>query len=281
MKLHSYDVSFGYTHTDPVIIKIDLDFKEPGLICILGPNGVGKSTLVRCMNKLLTPTEGEVVLDDKGISEYTLRELSKTMSFVPASSSNTFSMTVLDTILMGRQPFQKIGSEKEDVHIVYDIMKQLNITDLAMRNYNELSAGQHQKVSIARGMAQQPKIFILDEPTANLDIRHQVQVIDLLHTIAHEKKIIVLMISHDLNIASRYADEIIMMSSPGIIHCVGQPKDVITEDNIRCVYGMNCTIIDDNGRPHVILGDPLLDEEMEELHKLTFDFKNGDIKPAR
>ncbi|MCL2031972.1 MAG: ABC transporter ATP-binding protein [Methanomassiliicoccaceae archaeon] len=266
MELRSDDISFGYNSKGPVIFDIGLTFNKPGLICILGPNGVGKSTLVRCMNKLLTPTDGEVFLDERDISEYTLKELSKIMGFVPASSSNNFSMTVIDTILMGRHPFQKIGSEKEDMHIVYEVMKQLNITQLAMRNYNELSAGQRQKVSIARGLAQQPRIFILDEPTANLDIRHQVQVINLLHALAQEKEMIVIMISHDLNIASRYADRVIMMSDPGIIYSMGRPEDVITEDNIRCVYGMNCTVINDNGRPHVILGDPLSDEEIETLH---------------
>ena len=153
------------------------------------------------------------------------------------------------------------------MHIVYGILKSLNITHLAMRNYNELSAGQHQKVSIARGLAQEPRILILDEPTANLDIRHQVKVIELLHDMAHEKGMTVIMISHDLNVAARYADKIIVMSTPGVVYDVGEPHEVITKEMIRYVYGMNCTVVDNEGRPHIILGSALSDEEVYELHR--------------
>lgn len=259
-------MDYSYKSGSPILHGIDLLIDEPGLLCIIGPNGVGKSTMVKCMNKLLVPTKGTVELDGRNVKEHSLKELSKLVGFVPATSSDNFAMTVIDTVLMGRHPHQRVGSEKEDMHIVYQVLNDLKITHLALRNYNELSAGQHQKVSIARGLAQQPDVLILDEPTANLDVRHQVQVIELLHRVSHEKGMTVVMVSHDLNIAAKYADRIVVMSTPGVIHKIGTPKEVITEDTIRYVYGMECKILDVDDRPHVILGEPLSDEEVAELH---------------
>lgn len=263
-----YDgVDYSYKSGTQVLHDINLKIYEPGLLCIIGPNGVGKSTMVKCMNKLLIPSKGSVTLDDRNVRSYSLKELSKTIGFVPATSSDNFSMTVIDTVLMGRHPHQKVGSEKNDMHIVYQVLDDLKITHLALRNYNELSAGQHQKVSIARGLAQEPDILILDEPTANLDVRHQVQVIELLLRLSHERGMTVVMISHDLNIAAKYADKIVVMSTPGVIYRVGTPNEVITEDTIRYVYGMECTILNVDGRPHVILGEPLSDEVIHEMHR--------------
>lgn len=263
-----YDgVDYSYKSGAQVLHDINLKINEPGLLCIIGPNGVGKSTMVKCMNKLLIPSKGSVTLDDRNVRSYSLKELSKTIGFVPATSSDNFSMTVIDTVLMGRHPHQKVGSEKNDMHIVYQVLDDLKITHLALRNYNELSAGQHQKVSIARGLAQEPDILILDEPTANLDVRHQVQVIELLLRLSHERGMTVVMISHDLNIAAKYADKIVVMSTPGVIYRVGTPNEVITEDTIRYVYGMECTILNVDDRPHVILGEPLSDEVIHEMHR--------------
>lgn len=263
-----YDcVDFSYKSGAQILRGIDLQIEEPGLLCIIGPNGVGKSTMVKCMNKLLTPTRGSVLLDDRNVKDYSLKELSKTIGFVPASSSDNFSMTVIDTVMMGRHPHQKVGSEKNDMHIVFQVLSDLKITHLALRNYNELSAGQHQKVSIARGLAQEPDILILDEPTANLDVRHQVQVIELLLRLSHERGMTVVMVSHDLNVAAKYADRIVVMSTPGVIYKIGTPSEVITEETIRYVYGMESRIIEVEGRPHVILGDPLTDEAIQELHR--------------
>jgi iron complex transport system ATP-binding protein len=188
------------------------------------------------------------------------------MGYVPASTNDTFSMTVLDTILMGRHPHQKVRATREDLHIAYDIMRKMNILHLAMRNFDELSAGQHQKVAIARGLAQEPRILILDEPTSNLDIRHQMQTIEILRELAVDKGIMVLMISHDLNLASMYADKIIVMSTPGVIHRIGTPEDVINADMIRYVYGVESEIVMHKGRPHVILDSILSNEEIRELH---------------
>ena len=266
MDLKFESVDYGYNSDTPVLHNIDYELNGGGMICVIGPNGVGKSTMIKCINKLLKPTDGVVRVEGTDVSEYKLKDIAKFMGYVPASTNDTFSMTVLDTILMGRHPHQKVRATREDLHIAYDIMRKMNILHLAMRNFDELSAGQHQKVAIARGLAQEPRILILDEPTSNLDIRHQMQTIEILRELAVDKGIMVLMISHDLNLASMYADKIIVMSTPGVIHRIGTPEDVINADMIRYVYGVESEIVMHKGRPHVILDSILSNEEIRELH---------------
>ena len=123
-----------------------------------------------------------------------------------------------------------------------------------MRSFNELSAGQHQKVMLARGLVQEPDILLLDEPTSNLDVRHQLDVTKMLKRLTEDKDILVIMISHDINIAAKYSDEIIMLHD-GSIYAVGTPDEVINEDNLKVVYQVECKVIEDEGRPHVILRD--------------------------
>ena len=126
-----------------------------------------------------------------------------------------------------------------------------------MRSFNELSAGQHQKVAIARGLAQEPEVLILDEPTSNLDVKHQVNVLKLLKRLSKEKGMVTVMVSHDLNISARFADSIVLMSDPGVIRQIGAPAEVLTKENMAEVYGVRCDVVSVEGRPHVIITDSL------------------------
>ena len=255
-------IEFGYS-SESVLKNVTAKIEGPKFVSILGPNGVGKSTLIHCINKILSAREGTVMIDGKDVKEITIKEMSKIVGYVPYSSNDTFPLTVVDTVLMGRHPHSHRGSLDEDLDIVYETLELLEIQDLAMRSFNELSAGQHQKVMLARGLAQQPQILLLDEPTSNLDVRHQIDVAKLLKDLSVQKQILVIMICHDINIAAKYSDEIILMHE-GTIFDVGTPKEVITEENLRTVYNVTSNVIDDEGSPHVILKDSNKEPKVEE-----------------
>ena len=258
-------VKFGYSSV-PVLKDVTAKLEGPKYISILGPNGVGKSTLIHCINKILTPNAGTVMIDDRDVKDITIKEMAKMVGYVPYSANDTFPLSVVDTVLMGRHPHSHRGSLDKDLDIVYETLDMLGILDLAMRNFNELSAGQHQKVMLARGIAQEPKILLLDEPTSNLDVRHQIEVAKMLRRLSREKNILVIMICHDINIAAKYSDEILLMHG-GSIFAVGTPNEVITEENLRTVYGVQSKVIDDDGMPHVILKDSI--PEVTETPKET------------
>jgi len=261
MQLKIEGLTFGYSSV-PVLKNITVELTGPRFVSILGPNGVGKSTFIHCINKILEPTEGTVFIDGKDVKEYTVKEMAKEVSYVPYSANDSFPLSVIDTVLMGRHPHAKWGSLDRDLDIVYDTLKMLGISDLAMRSFNSLSAGQHQKVMLARGLVQEPKILLLDEPTSNLDVRHQLDVTRMLKELTEERGILTVMISHDINITAKFADEILMMSK-GAIFAAGTPSEVITEENLSAVYGVRTRIIDDGGRPHVILEDAVpMDREI-------------------
>ncbi len=251
MELNIDGVGFSYP-SKKVLNDVSANFEGPQLVAILGPNGVGKSTLIHCIDRILKPSEGHVMLDGKDTYEYHMKEMAKKVGYVPYASSDMFPMSVVDAVLLGRHPHSNWKSTKDDVRLVFSVLKRLGIDDLAKSQFNELSAGQHQKVMLARGLVQEPEIMLLDEPTANLDVKHQLGVTRILRDIAHEDGVLIIMICHDLNIAAKYADSIIMMKD-GTIFATGTPEEVLIEENIRAVYDVECRIIEDQGRPHVIL----------------------------
>ncbi len=253
MEIELEHVSFEYNEKTPVLHDINIKLNEPGLVCIIGPNGVGKSTLVKCINRLHKPTEGTVKINGKNIEEMTSKEISMTIGYVPPKSYDCFSMPLIDAILIGRHNHQKWKTTAKDLILVKKAMETLDLEQFAMRSFNELSAGQQQKVALARGLVQETEIMILDEPTANLDVRHQVYVTQFLRALADKEKKLIIMICHDLNIAARYASKVIVMAPPGKIECIGTSQEVITAEVIRKIYGIDCEVISYENRPNVIL----------------------------
>ena len=256
MKIELKELYFGYNPSNPVLKDISHIFEKPEFVCIMGPNGVGKSTLIHCINRILKPTGGCVLINDVDTKDMKLKEVSRDIGYVPASSEDSFPLTVVDTVMVGLQNDFKFGTRREDLEKVYETLKLMNIEHLAMRDFNELSAGQHQKVMLARGLVRSPPVVLLDEPTSNLDIRHQIQVTKTLSEMPKKKNTIVIMISHDINITAKYADKILMISGGGI-YSYGTPSEVLTKAALRDVYGVDADIIEVNGRPHVILNEAL------------------------
>ena len=255
MRIKIDGMEFGYSSV-PVLKDIVLDLEGPQFVTIIGPNGVGKSTLIHCMNKVLKPSKGTVLVNDQDVSDMKLKDIAKIIGYVPYTSSDTFPLSVVDTVLMGRSPHTGWKPKEADLNIVYNVLKLLDIDDLAMRPFNELSAGQHQRVMLARGLAQDPQILLLDEPTSNLDIRHQLEVTRLLRDLSRTQDLLVVMISHDINISAKFSDRMILLKG-GTIFATGTPDEVITEENIREAYGVESEVIRYEGHPHVILKEPV------------------------
>ncbi len=250
MKLKAKNVEFGYNST-LVLEGVSMDLDSSEIVGIVGPNGAGKSTLIRCIDRILTPGGGTILLDENDISNMTRMEIAKRMGYVPQTTTRVFPATVFDTVLMGRRPHLGWKSSEEDVEKVLEILELLGIMEFAMRDFNEISGGQQQKVLIARALAQEADILLLDEPTSNLDIRHQLEVMEIMTNIVHRKKISAVMAIHDLNLAARYTSRILMLNG-GRIFAAGNPESVLTEENIRRAYGVEALVKSDGERPYII-----------------------------
>jgi iron complex transport system ATP-binding protein len=198
-----------------VLNNIDLDAKEGEIIGILGPNGSGKTTLLKCLNRSLSPKAGTVLIDDRDYQNMTRREIATRMGTVPQSANINFPFTALDIVLMGRTPdLKRFESEsKRDLEIVQEAMELTNTEHLASRPMDQLSGGERQRVIIARALAQKPKILLLDEPTLHLDVNHQLDILELITGLARKEKLVVIIVTHDLALAARYCDKVILMQN--------------------------------------------------------------------
>ena len=250
VKLKVKEVEFSYASV-LVLKDICLELAASEMLGVVGPNGAGKSTLLRCIDRILSPQKGCILLDGEDIKKMSRMELAKKMGYIPQSSAQVFPATVFDTVLMGRRPHLGWKSSEEDTEKVLETLQLLDIEDLAMRDINELSGGQQQKVFIARALTQEPEVLLLDEPTSNLDIRHQLEVMDIIKSIVREKGIAAIMAIHDLNLASRYAGRIIMMNG-GKIFAAGNPASVLTPENIKHVYGVEVKVNNHDERPYIV-----------------------------
>ncbi len=240
LKLEIDNLSFSYAGHS-VLKDLELSVNVGEVLSIVGPNGSGKSTLLKCINRILKPKHNTVLVDGKDTSKINLKELSKIFGYVPQSSTSTFPFTVFDVVLMGRRPYIHWSLSERDNEIVAEMLDYLGIGDLAFRHFNELSGGEQQKVIIARALAQQPKILLLDEPTSSLDIRHQLEILCILKSLTQSKERSVIMAMHDLNLASRFSDLMVLLRK-GEIFAAGSPEEVLSEANIEKVYGVKCKV---------------------------------------
>lgn len=243
--------NLSFSYKEPVLSGVNFEAKEGEVIFILGPNGSGKTTLLRCIAGILKP-KGAVLIENQTLNDLSKKDLAKKLAYVPQRSDTGF-LTVFDVILLGRKPYMGFGPTNEDYRIVEEVISLLNLEKLAFRRLNELSGGELQKVMIARALAQKPRILLLDEPTNNLDVKNQVEILRLIRKIAKESNISVISTMHDLNLASLYADRILMIKNGKIFASGG--IEVLSRENIKAVYGIDVEVVRMNGKVVILPGD--------------------------
>lgn len=242
-------MNFSYKKADhPVFEDLNLDFKK-GFNVVLGPNGCGKSTLVKAIFGLLD-YEGEIWYGDRSISDMALQEKIKIMSYLPQMDTSISSLSVLEMVLLGRLPDLGRKVADEDLNLVLETLRSLSIDHLAARNFSELSGGQQKLVFIAQTLVRQPELIILDEPTNSLDLQRQLELCQLLEDIVRRDELDIIVILHDINLAARYADNIVIISCGGKFYDSGRPEDVITAEMLHDVYGVIGEVaLDSDGIP--------------------------------
>lgn len=241
-------LTFQYpSHT--ILNDVSFTLNQGECAAILGVNGAGKSTLLKCINHILKPKVGTVFIEKQNAYKLTRNQLARQIGYI-AQTNHTFPTTVFDTILIGRKPYIKWNVSKEDLHIVQNVMRLLKLEDFSLRYIDELSGGEFQKVLVARALAQQPKILMLDEPTSNLDLKNQLEIIDTIKEIVRSEGISAIITIHDLNLALRFADKFILLKDSKIFAAGG--TEVITAENIASVYSVRVAIEDIAGETVVV-----------------------------
>lgn len=253
--IQAEDLSFRY---DSEWILQDLDFvvRKGDFVGIVGPNGIGKTTLLKLLYRLMSPQKGRILVDGTDLAIMARREISKKIAVVSQETQINFPFVALEVALMGRSPHLKglQFERKKDFEIAEKAMELTETLQVAHRPLNELSGGEKQRVFIARALAQQTEVILFDEPTANLDIRHQVQFYDLMTALNTERNITVVTVSHDINLAAEFCKKILLLHK-GRIFALGKPYEVITKANIETVY-QTPVLVDQNpesGAPRVTL----------------------------
>ncbi|OPX81037.1 MAG: Cobalamin import ATP-binding protein BtuD [Methanosaeta sp. PtaB.Bin087] len=251
MKLAITDLSFGY-NGKATIKDVFLEVERGEVVSLVGPNGAGKSTLIKCIDRILRPQRGTVLVDGKAASLMGSKDFSRMMGYVPQSTKEIFPYTVFDIVLMGRRPHIGWRVTGGDVKVVAKTLKFMGIEQFASRYFDELSGGEKQKIAMARAIVQEPEILLLDEPTSNLDIKHQLEVMRTVRLLVEKGGISAIMAMHDLNLASRFSDKIVMLKD-GRVFEMGRPESVLIPENIEKVYGVRAEVIKDStGRPYVM-----------------------------
>ncbi|MFI6473376.1 ABC transporter ATP-binding protein [Streptomyces sp. NPDC050516] len=242
-----------------VVHGLDLAVPDGRVSVIVGPNACGKSTTLRALGRLLKPRGGAVLLDGTELARIPTKKIAQSIGLLPQSPVAPEAITVADLVSRGRQPHQHWWQQwsEADERAVTDAMERTDVAGLADRPVDELSGGQRQRVWIAMALAQETDVLLLDEPTTYLDISHQVEVMDLVRQLNHERGRTVVMVLHDLNQAARYADHLVAMKA-GRIVAEGRPEDVVTADLVREVFGLDSVVVPDpvTGSPLVVPGAP-------------------------
>ncbi|MDY7033498.1 MAG: ABC transporter ATP-binding protein [Thermodesulfobacteriota bacterium] len=236
-------VSFKYIE-EWVLKEVSFSVGKGEFLGVIGPNGSGKTTLLKSLNKTIVPQQGDISVDGVNIKNIKRRELARVLSMVPQESPSVFPFSVMEMVLMGRAPYlSRLSFEgEEDYEIARRAMKMTDTIGFAARGMGELSGGEKQRILIARAIAQEPDVMLLDEPTSFLDITHQIEIYDLIKGLSSANGLTVVIVSHDINLAAQYCNRILLLDKGGVRR-IGTPEQVITRENIEGVYG--CRVLVD------------------------------------
>jgi len=231
------NMTFGYDRSIDVLRNVSLTVEQGEFLSLAGPNGSGKTTLLRLLDKIYVPRHGTISLDGTSLSSFTRSAIARRMAFVPQDGGMVFPFTVAEIVLMGRAPHSRgqVFESSHDHDVVRGVMELTDIGHLADKPVTALSGGERQRVFIARALAQEPAIILLDEPNAHLDIAHQVDVFRLLKKLNKETGLTVVSVSHELNLAAAFSDRIALLVDGNLVAC-SAPSEVLTEERIRDVF---------------------------------------------
>jgi iron complex transport system ATP-binding protein len=254
VELKLIDVSLGYQRRR-IIEALTLDVRPGEILGLVGPNGCGKSTVIKGISRVLLPYQGKILLNGRDISKIARMELARLLGVVPQIPLLPGGFTAFEIVLMGRNPHLGLlqYEGKADMAIAWEAMERTSTRHLARRRINQLSGGEIQSIVIARVIAQKTEAVLMDEPTANLDIGRQVEILDLVKGLCRKNGLTVVIALHDLNLAAQYCDRLILIDK-GRVYCQGKPEEVITTENIVRVYGSGNYIFSHplNGLPVVL-----------------------------
>jgi iron complex transport system ATP-binding protein len=247
-------VSFGYGRA-PVLVELDLEIAEGTIVGVLGPNGTGKTTFVRLASAALRPASGGITLFGDPLLRLPARARARRVAVVPQETHPVFDFTVQEIVSMGRAPhLGAFGIERPaDRAVSRDAMERCDVSELAARSFRALSGGERQRVLLARALAQEARLLLLDEPTAFLDLKHRLAVYDLLTRLHDDRGLTVVVVSHDINLAARYCDRLVLLRC-GKVAADGTPSEVLRPEPIKSVYEVDVDVRTDpsSGRPFVI-----------------------------
>ncbi|MBY4797194.1 ABC transporter ATP-binding protein [Collinsella sp. AGMB00827] len=244
-------LSFSYgRESQRILDEISFSVRKNECVAVLGNNGAGKSTLLKCIDRIYPADEGMVRVDGQNLYDMSKRAMAQHIAYVPQTAATSGSMTVFDTVLLGRRPYITWDATTQDKEIAIDVIEKMGMSSFLLRNVSELSGGETQKVMLARALAQEPKILLLDEPTSNLDPCNQHEVLHLVRRIAKEHDTCVIIIIHDLNLAIRYCDKFLFLKDSGVYAFGG--VETMTPEAIEQVYGICADIIEHKGMPVVV-----------------------------
>ena len=253
--IDAQNIYFSYA-IKPIMDGLALTIDEAQIVAIIGPNGSGKTTLLKIITGTLVPNSGQMLIDGKDTRLWSRKDLAKMVATVPQETASTFSFYAEEIVLMGRFPHLSNYQfeDKKDYRIVHEAMEKTDTLAFANRRFDELSAGERQRVLIARALAQEPKILLLDESTVFLDLKHQMQFLAFLRQLNVTQKLTVIFVTHDINLAAQHAGKIILLYC-GKNYAIGNPAEVITAANIKEVYDVDIVVDQNpqNGLPRVTL----------------------------